>query len=189
MYQRNKISVFRKESSWCKLQKVFNTWVKYQLFFNPSNFTGKNKKKKEQLTNPIVELIARKRAQLVRLAHGSQAKDQSSDSSDSGTAVSNHWRHTSKRKRRRTFSTSSESNKSSASPPTEKRKKVLVWDEGNSSDVVDVAGSPSTTAKEPSTSSETPDSGIALPERSSSSKFKSRPHRNYRRHLLESDSD
>lgn len=140
--------------------------------------------------NPIVELITRKRAQLVRLAQNSRKRDVSSDSSDSGTGFSSHRRHACKRKRRRLISTSSESeNKSSPqSLPCDKTKKLPVWDDEDSSEVTD--RDTSSAGKDPSTSSETADSGIvALPEKPSTSKHKSRSHRNYRRHIPDSDSD
>ncbi|XP_046689267.1 DDB1- and CUL4-associated factor 5-like [Homalodisca vitripennis] len=150
---------------------------------------------KDTVKNRIVELIARKRAQLIRIAQNSRAKENNtSDSSDSGTAVSNHRKHACKRKRRRCVSTSSESDnkssvKSTHSTSNEKRKKLLDWEDDNSSDATDRDTSSTTTLKDPSNSSETPDSGIALRDRPTSSKFKSRPHRNYRRHLPDSDSD
>uniref|UniRef100_A0A1B6L8U1 Uncharacterized protein n=1 Tax=Graphocephala atropunctata TaxID=36148 RepID=A0A1B6L8U1_9HEMI len=154
-----------------------------------------DKSKLNTVKNRIVKLIARKRAQLVRLAQESHAKENnSSDSSDSGTAVSSHRKHACKRKRRKSCSVSSESdNKSSAksapSTSNEKRKKLSDWEDDNSSDVTDRDISSTTTPKDPSVSSETPDSGIALRDKPTSSKFKSRPHRNYRRHLPDSDSD
>jgi len=149
---------------------------------------------KASSTNPIVELIARKRAQLVRLAEKSRAKDSrdhSSDSSDSGAAVSKHRKHICKRKRRRTVSSSSDSDKSDKTS-SEKRKKLLriVFDEENSFENITSEDSSSmTAAKDPSTSSETPDSGIVVSDRPTSSKFKSKPHRNYRRPIADSDSD
>lgn len=163
------------------------------VFFPKINFYNFLGQRRSLSKNPIVELIARKRAQLVRLAEKSRAKDsrdQSSDSSDSGTTVSKHRKHICKRKRRQAVSSSSDSdNKLGESEKRKKLQRVSCDEENSFEDISSDDSSSVTIGKNPSTSSETPDSGIVLPDRPSSSKFKSKPHRNYRRHLPDSDSD
>lgn len=156
--------------------------------------------------NPIVQLIARKRAQLIKLAQnshlngGSKTKvegddsesDTESDSEDSGTGNSRPKKYLLIPKKRllssEESSSSNEDEEQCSTPTHKKRKRVIDWNERyNSENEVNRAETP--TIKEPSTSSETPDSGIALSEKPSSSKVRPRTRRNYRKRIPDSDSD
>lgn len=180
-------------------------------------------KSKSPPVNPIVQLIARKRAQLVRLAQNShlgikrkhkrkKSRDSNSgsDSADSGTASSSRRRYSRKRAHSSSHSSSTSSDDDNEeeeeqrhlSQLCKKRKPVIHWDEvdGSSENGEVVSDHETVTSssnnnnnnnivKEPSTSSETPDSGIAISEQPTSSRIKSRSHRNYRKRIQDSDSE
>lgn len=181
-------------------------------------------KSKSSTVNPIAQLIARKRAQLVKLAQNShlgvkrkhkrkKSKDSNSgsDSADSGTASSSRRRYQPhKRAYSSCFSSSTSSDEDNEQMAEQlrhlykkgKKFRSLILD--SSSENGDAVSEHETVTsnnnnhnnnnnnnivKEPSTSSETPDSGIAISERPTSSRIKSRSHRNYRKRTHESDSE